>query len=147
MKADGGSMELSGVLSWWKPEKSPFSECCLAGLRLQSTLGGWSFPRVSLQIRRVHSKFRGFVLYSPSWFCLGYTQGRDTHAWPTRKVVLDKNGHKFSEIQKSRRNLTPSLSIPPGKWQCTSQTQLSLTLVAHPWHVGLSSLATAGAVL
>lgn len=144
MKADDGSREFSEVFSGWNPEKSPFSECCLAVLELQRTLRAWSFPRVSAWMRWVHSEFRGFALYSTSQFCLGYTQGRDTRAWPTRKVGLDKKGHKFTKNQKSRRNLPP-LSICPGKWQCTSQTQLPLMLVADLWHIWISSLATAWA--
>ena len=44
MKADDSSVEFSGFLSGGKPEKSPFSECCLVGLELQSTLGAGAFP-------------------------------------------------------------------------------------------------------
>lgn len=93
-------------------KKSPFSECCLAVLELQSTLRAWSFPRVSAWMQWVHSEFRGFVLYSTSQFCLGHTQGRDTRAWPTRKVGLDKKGHKFTKSSEVKKKSYSSVYMP-----------------------------------
>lgn len=105
MKADDDSVEFSGVLCKWKPESSPFSECCLAGLELQSTPRGWRFPGVSPWMSWCMIELKGFVLFSPSWFCLGCAQGRNTHTRPTKKEGLDKNGYKFWKIQKAREIL------------------------------------------
>jgi len=56
--------------------KKSFSEGCLAGLELQSTLGLWRFPRVFT----TDEMGAWWVQEICSWFCLGYAQERDTCA-------------------------------------------------------------------
>lgn len=101
------SLEFNQVLFVWKPEKNLSVCVALPGLSCRGPLGTGASP----WMRWIHVEFGGFVLCNPSWFCFKYTQERETHGWPLRKVGLDKNCFLFLKNAETR-----NLTKPPGKW-------------------------------